>query len=221
MSKLIEIMHLIPGILKLILTSMTIFLASSIDDLIVLTLHLASKSHKKNKFSQKEISYGYFIGIFILVFLSLFVSVPMMGISYKYLGFLGLIPIYRGVALLLHINKEVSTFVELPDHKFVDFLKNYFSPNLLIMVAITLVNGGDNVSMYIPFFSSIKYYVILIVPLFFVYNYYWLKLSQKLVELKQINYVLSKHGNKIVPYLMIGVGIYIILRNGTLTYLLR
>ena len=47
MSKLIEIMHLIPGILKLILTSMTIFLASSIDDLIVLTLHLASKSHKK------------------------------------------------------------------------------------------------------------------------------------------------------------------------------
>ena len=89
------------------------------------------------------------------------------------------------------------------------------------MIAITLVNGGDNVSMYIPFFSSIKYYVILIVPLFFVYNYYWLKLSQKLVELKQINYVLSKHGNKIVPYLMIGVGIYIILRNGTLTYLLR
>ena len=200
----------------IILASMIAFLSTSIDDLFILTLHFATSNEK---FSKKDIVYGHFSGIAFLISISLLASLPAMALSYKFIGFLGLIPIYRGIDLIFHQHKEGPIFPELPHNKITDYLKKHINQNILLVATITLANGGDNLAVYFPLFSSLKFYLLLIIPLFFIYTHYWVKLSEKLLELRQTAVIIKKYGHILIPYSMILVGIYVILRNGTLTYL--
>lgn len=204
------------GIFGVILASIIAFLSTSIDDLFILTLHFATSNEK---FDKKDIVYGHFIGITILILVSLLPSLGLMALPSHYIGFLGLIPIYRGIDLLFHYNKDLPLLADLPENRITIFLRKYFNYNLLLVGMITLANGGDNLAMYLPLFSSLKWYVLLVIPLFFVYTYYWVKLGEKLVGIKQTTVLIKKYGHIFIPYSMILIGIYLIQKNGTLTFL--
>jgi len=207
---------MIGGIIGVILASLAAFLSTSIDDLFILTLHFATSNEK---FDKKDIVYGHFIGITILIVVSLLPSLGFMTLPNHYIGLLGLIPIYRGIDLLFHFNKDLPLLSDLPDNRIVNFLRKYFNYNLLLVAMITLANGGDNIALYLPLFSSLKWFVLLVIPLFFLYTHYWVKLGQKLVGLKQTTTLIKKYGHVVIPYSMILIGIYIIQKNGTLTFL--
>lgn len=204
------------GFIGVILTSLLVFLSTSIDDLFILTLHFATSNEK---FDKKDIVHGHFIGISILIIVSLLPSLGFMALPNHFIGFLGLIPIYRGIDLLFHFNKDLPLLADLPDNKVVNFLKKYFNYNLLLVAMITLANGGDNLALYLPLFSALKWYVLLVIPLFFVYTHYWVKLGEKLVGLRQTTTLIKKYGHVVIPYTMIIIGIYLIQKNGTLTFL--
>lgn len=207
---------MIGGIIGVILASLAAFLSTSIDDLFILTLHFATSNEK---FDKKDIVYGHFIGISVLIFVSLLPSIGFMSLPNHYIGLLGLIPIYRGIDLLFHFNKDLPLLSDLPDNKIVNFLRKYFNYNLLLVAMITLANGGDNIALYLPLFSSLKWFVLLVIPLFFIYTHYWVKLGQKLVGLKQTTTLIKRYGHIFIPYSMILIGIYIVQKNGTLTFL--
>lgn len=200
----------------IILASIIAFLSTSIDDLFILTLHFATSDEK---FSRKDIVYGHFSGITLLILVSLLPSLGVMAMPDYFIGFLGLIPIYRGIDMLFHFNKDTHLIPDLPLNRFTTYLKKYVNQNLLLVATMTLANGGDNLAVYFPLFSSIKYYVLLVIPLFFIYTHYWVNLGEKLVGLKQTSFLIKKYGHITIPYSMIILGIYIILNNGTLTYL--
>lgn len=204
------------SIFGIIIASMLAFLSTSIDDLFILTLHFATSNEK---FDKKDIIHGHFIGISILILVSLLPSLGFMTLPSHYIGFLGLIPIYRGIDLLFHFNRELPLLGDLPENRITVFLRKFFNYNLLLVAMITLANGGDNLALYLPLFSSLKWHVILVIPLFFLYTHYWVKLGEKLVGLKQTTTLIKKYGHIFIPYSMILIGIYLIQKNGTIEFL--
>jgi len=86
---------------------------------------------------------------------------------------------------------------------------------------ITIASGGDNLGIYIPYFTSLSRSEILVVLGVFVVSIALLcYMSYRLAKISFISETLEKYERIIVPFVFIGLGLYIMIENGTLRYLL-
>lgn len=79
------------------------------------------------------------------------------------------------------------------------------------MAAITLANGGDNIGIYIPFFASLSWlglWIVIIVFLVLVAVY--CAIAYYLTRHPVVGKIIAHHGQKIVPFVLINLGIWII-----------
>src|SRR5690242_12508420 len=78
--------------MEIIITSVIAFVSTNIDDVFILILFYGN-----NKFKEREILVGQFLGIIALIAVSLIGSLIGLLIDPVYIGLLGLLPIYLGV----------------------------------------------------------------------------------------------------------------------------
>jgi cadmium resistance protein CadD (predicted permease) len=85
------------------------------------------------------------------------------------------------------------------------------------VAAITFANGGDNIGIYTPLFASMNLqgFVVTVIT-FLLLVIVWCLIAIWLTRQKHVAQVLSQYGHIIVPIVLIGLGIYIIVENGTL-----
>lgn len=86
---------------------------------------------------------GQYFGFSMIIFLSIVGSLSFFFISVSWIGLLGFVPIYMGVKGLFSLRSNKSN--EVIDNT---------SDSLFKVAAITLANGADNISIYIPMFAS-------------------------------------------------------------------
>jgi cadmium resistance protein CadD (predicted permease) len=132
---------------------------------------------------------------------------------------LGLIPIYIGLQQIL--NPETQT-PEIPSiasgkrsHPQFSGLMSYFNPLLAPqtynVAAITLANGGDNIGIYVPFFASLSWFKLLVVITTFLSLVgVWCAIAYGLTRQPMIGKVLNRYGHKVVPFVLIGLGLLIL-----------
>lgn len=202
--------------LGLFFSSIIAFISTGIDDLFILILHFLTMNEK---FKKEDIFNGYFVGIGTVILISLLTSLGFILLPNHYIGFLGLIPIYMGIHTLFHIKALEIPIIETPTNRYTKFLGKYINQNVVKVAAVTLANGGDNIGVYFPTFASAKHYIFIPIILFIVFAVLWVKLGYKLSEIKINSKRLKKYGYMLIPYILIILGIYIILKNGTLTFL--
>ena len=132
------------GMLEFFLLSITSFLGTSIDDLIVNIIFFSSTKSKKE---QWHIVIGKYLGLGTLLLVSLLASLGFGFLPMKAIGCLGLIPIALGVKALLSSQKQVGPAIREA--------KPVRGGSLIFQVAlITAANGADNISVYIPLFAG-------------------------------------------------------------------
>ena len=86
---------------------------------------------------------------------------------------------------------------------------------------ITIASGGDNLGIYIPYFTSLAFSEILIALVVFVISIAILCfISYKLAKISFVSETLEKYERIIVPIVFIGLGIFILVENGTIQTLL-
>ncbi|MBD2133984.1 cadmium resistance transporter [Sphaerospermopsis sp. FACHB-1094] len=198
------------------------FAATNIDDIIILLLLF---SQIDSNFRRRHIFIGQYLGFLAIIILSLPGFFGGLVIQREFIGLLGLLPIVIGIKYLLN-REEENTEVQTVNSDLLEssnpnpifaFLLSILHPNTYKVAAVTLANGGDNISIYIPLFAGQSFGslgIILIVFLSMVGV--WCGIAYLLSRQAAIGDILTRYGKALVPFVLIGLGLFIMYERGTL-----
>ncbi len=201
-----------------ILSALGSFIVTNIDDIFVLMLLFSQASSqakasngrtvKGNRIYPKDIVIGQYLGFALLVLISLLATFGVTLIPDQWVGLLGLIPIYLGVKLFIKCEDE--------DEGAILSSLNKFNKFYLSVAFITFANGGDNIGIYVPFFSTLNNnQLVITVVTFFIMVAVWCLIGYRLARVRYVSETLEKYGRWVIPIVFIGLGFYIMAENGS------
>ena len=188
--------------LAFILTAIGVFFVTDTDDLIVLLLlWLAADSPRQ----RRSIILGQYLGIITLILVAWLVSRGVLHYNLaSWTRFLGLVPLTLGSVGLYRwwrhrgqpaLSPIVSHVVSLP-----------------LVWSLTIGNGGDNLSIYIPYFTHLdrpEFAGVLVIFLSMIGL--WLFVSHQLARTTAATHFFARFGAWLSPLLFICVGLAILL----------
>ncbi|MBN3876668.1 MULTISPECIES: cadmium resistance transporter [unclassified Nostoc] len=199
-----------------ITTGAIAFIATNIDDIVILLLFF---SQINANFRPRHIVAGQFLGFTVLLMLSLPGLFGGLVLSKNWIGLLGLLPISIGISSL--VNREEDSSKEVlaaTEQAQTSTITSFFSPQAYSVAAVTIANGSDNISVYVPLFASCNLESFLVIlGLFFLLLGVWCYVAYKLINNRVIADVLTDYVNYLVPFVLIGLGVFIVLKSEALS----
>jgi cadmium resistance transport/sequestration family protein len=200
------------GFMTTVIAGITAFAATNIDDLVLLTLFFAQVNAS---FRPIQIVVGQYLGVTILILASLPGYLGGLVIPKAWLGLLGLLPIAIGISQLLKPEAEQNMVQTVSDQsdQTAPFHK-LLSHQTYTVAAVTVANGGDNISIYVPLFANSNLVGLsLILGTFMVMIAAWCGLAYVLARHPAIAHTVANYGQRIVPWVLISLGVYILLES--------
>ena len=196
-----------------ILSAVATFVSTSIDYLVILIILY---SQKKNHQRSGRILAGQYLGLSILILVSLLAAFAFHLIPQDWIvGFLGLVPLFLGIRAAVHRESEEEEDEVLSSSK-------KYGSLVGSIAAITIASGGDNLGIYIPYFTTLNSLEICLVILIFAALTFLLNfISKRISYLKPIGGTIEKYEHIIVPVVFIALGIYIMAENGTISHFFK
>lgn len=185
-----------------LLTSIVAFVSTNIDDIFLLMLFYAA-----GRFSRTSIVLGQYLGIGTLVIISFIGAYIGSFFDQRYVGLLGLFPIYLAVREGIGLFRKVDG----------DDKENEFkSSGVLAIAGVTIANGGDNVGVYIPLLTAMSVSEkIQMMIVFAVATYLWCRGAQYLAYHPLVAKQLSKYGHLLTPVVFFFLGVFILIESRT------
>ncbi|MEH2266502.1 cadmium resistance transporter [Nostoc sp.] len=199
-----------------ITTGAIAFIATNIDDIVILLLFF---SRINASFRPRHIVAGQFLGFTVLLILSLPGLFGGLVLSKNWIGLLGLLPMSIGISSLVNREEDSSLeVVAVTEETEKSTINSFFSPQAYSVAAVTIANGSDNISVYVPLFASsnLESFVV-IIGLFFLLLGIWCYAAYKLTNYRVIADVLTRYINNLVPFILIGLGAFIVLESQALS----
>lgn len=199
----------------------TSFVATNIDDIIILMLFF---SQVNEKFRPRHIIIGQYLGFTVLILATLPGILGGLVIPKMWTGLLGLLPIIIGIKQLLSRENESLEVQAVSDelnqvpnrHPIVAALTKLISTQATNVAAVTVANGGDNISIYIPLFASNNLVSLgVILGIFYILIGVWCAVAYLLTRQPAVAKILTRYGNAISPFVLIGLGIFILIESGS------
>jgi cadmium resistance transport/sequestration family protein len=203
-------------------TGIPAFVATNIDDLVLLTLFF---SQVNQRLRPRHIVSGSYLGLIALVGISALMSLGRWAIAPAWIGLLGLVPIGLGIRQLFWPEVEDDSAEELADSgitdaqspRYLSWLKRLIAPQCYQVAAVTIANGGDNIGIYTPLFASSSAIELLTIwTVFLISMGFWCYGAYRLATQPHLADGLAKYGRSIVPVVLIGLGLFILWKNGTI-----
>ena len=165
------------------------------DDLLLLVMFFLLYNHRK-----KEIIIGQYLGMGVIIGLSLILSYSIEKLALFDLRYLGIIPIALGV----------KTFFDKEDEE--GDVKSIHSSLIIQLMLLTLLNGTDNIIVYVSLFSSLEAKNLLFcVLIFLMMTAVWCVMAVGLVKHERVRRQLIRYKRWIIPIVLIYVGINVLL----------
>ena len=183
------------------------FAATNIDDLFILIAFFANPN-----FTPSQVALGQYLGMATLIAASVLGSLVTLVIPRSEIGFAGLLPLILGLRQLAgsSITGEVDAHGKPPRQ----------SSNVLAVATVTMADGGDNIGTYIPFFATLDTPEIVgVILLFLGLTGAWCLAAYHLVQHPTVGAPIRRYGRRILPYVLIALGITIFWRSGALAAL--
>jgi cadmium resistance transport/sequestration family protein len=212
----------LPDIIRSTGTGILAFVATNIDDLVLLTLFF---SQVNQRLRPRHIVSGSYLGLIFLVGISTLASLGRWTIATAWIGLLGLVPIGLGIRLLLWPEADDDSLGDLADPdiattqspRYPGWLKRFIAPQCYQVTAVTIANGGDNIGIYTPLFASSSAIELLTIwAVFLISMGLWCYGAYRLANQPKLAKGLAKYGRSIVPFVLIGLGLFILWENGTI-----
>lgn len=203
------------------IAAVTAFAATNIDDIIILMLFFSQVS---SNFRPRHIIIGQYLGFIVLIAASLPGFFGGMLLPKTWVGLLGFLPLVIGISQIWQSEdtEDQVQAVSLPSSTakfrlpFVSSLISLLAPQTYQVAAVTIANGGDNISIYVPLFASSNLFrLIAILIIFFALVSVWCYIAYWLSRHRAIAPVLTRYSHRIVPFVLIGLGIYILVESET------
>ncbi|MCU0550372.1 MAG: cadmium resistance transporter [Leptolyngbya sp. Prado105] len=194
--------------------AITAFVATNIDDILVLMLFC---SQIERGFRRRQIVAGQYLGFLVLLLASLPGFFSGFLIPRPWIGLLGLLPIAIGLSQLRQSEGDEEMQIVYPNKS---SFAGILSPQTYQVAAVTIANGGDNIGIYLPLFASSNWVELsIIVTVFFLMIGLWCAIAIYLAHHPLMTRPLTQYGKRIVPLILIGLGLYILWESKTYTLL--
>lgn len=178
------------------------FVATNLDDLLILGLLFASPA-----FRNSAVVGGQLLGMLILTGTSLLGAAGGRLLPDAVVGLLGLLPLAYGVKMLRAPEDQEEVAAE---HALAEALPR----GILTVTAMTVANGGDNLGVYIPLFTTHEgLEVAMMASLFMLLTLVWCALGYGLVSHPELKPRIEKYGHRILPWVLVVLGLSILLES--------
>jgi cadmium resistance transport/sequestration family protein len=195
-------------LISTVIMAIVSFASTNIDDLLVLILFFSQINHVLER---RHIIIGQYFGIGALTTISIIGAFGISVFPHEYVGLLGLVPIYLGAKMYV-VKKE--------SQERGDTCQSLISPNVVSVFSVTFANGGDNIGVYIPLFTSMSLAGVLVTVIIFgLLTALWCFIALKLTERPIVQRNIEKYKQLVVPIIYIGLGVYILMKNDTLSFI--
>jgi cadmium resistance transport/sequestration family protein len=202
------------------------FAATNIDDIVILMLFFAQVN---TTFHPKHIIMGQYLGFTAIILFSLPGFFGGLILPKAWIGFLGVVPLIIGIANLMNCEAdrgEVQTVsgevvhTKLHQSPMVASLARLLTPHTFNVAAVTLANGGDNIGIYVPLFANCNLPSLgVTLGVFYLLIGAWCSIAYWLTRQAAIARPIARYGRTVMPFVLIGLGIYILTDSGSLQLL--
>ncbi|GAB2452309.1 cadmium transporter [Hymenobacter qilianensis] len=185
------------------------FAVTNVDDLLLLGLFFSNP-----RYPARSVVIGQFLGVAFLVGISLVGLVLGKFGQPQWIGWLGLVPILIGLRAAWRLR----------DNSVVEVAPQAVSTGstVLQVAAITIANGADNVSVYVPLFATLPAVVVgLYCGVFAAMVGVWCLVSYYLVQYPGLSRLLTRYGHVILPFFLMALGGWILYETKAYTLVLR
>lgn len=200
--------------LTTIVSAIVSYIATSIDYIVILVVLFAQVKNRKG--GVRDIVLGQYLGFTILIVISLLAAFGLAFIPQQWIGLLGLIPIFIGLKVLFEKDEGDEEDEEILEST------NRFSSFILSVTVIMLAAGGDNLGVYIPYFTVLNTIELIVtIVIYYIAAAVLLYLCQRVSAVKGISETVEKYEKIIVPIVFLALGIMIMSENGTFSMILN
>lgn len=187
-------MHSLAEVLQTIGIAAVMFAATNADDLVLLTIFFAQPGCRPS-----QVVLGQLAGIGSLIAISYTVSMLALAVPHGWVPWLGIIPVYLGIRWLRRSPED------------------HAAPPVTAWWAIagvTMANGADNLGVYIPAFAmQTGGEKVLTGVVFFVLTVLWCLIARGATQHRTAGPALSRICGRAAPFVLIGIGLWIIARH--------
>ena len=194
--------------IQTILSSVLVFVATSVDELVVLTTIFAYAERRK---AVGQVYAGQLMSQVVLLTISVLAASGIEAVSQRGIGLLGIVPIVLGIRVLLDRGGEEDEAQDTANR-----LRSSASFTLVVAL-IAIGGGGEELAVFIPFLGSLAMpelvvalvTLVLLVPV-------WCRVSQRIASIKRIQGWIARYQRIFVPVVFISLGVFVIIDSGIL-----
>jgi cadmium resistance protein CadD (predicted permease) len=196
------------GIFAVALTAVALFAATNVDDFVVLTV-LSISSHASGQPRRWHIWAGQYAGFAVLIAVSLAAAAGLALVPLHWLWLLGLLPLGLGLAKLVSAIRA---------HRSGEQASPAAATGLAGVTGLTVANGGDNLSAYIPVFrTSSAAAIAVIIAVFIAGVGVYCLASIRIAGHRKVIQAIQRWGQWVIPVVFILIGFYIFFKTGALS----
>jgi cadmium resistance protein CadD (predicted permease) len=189
-----------PLVAELVL-AVVVFASTDVDDIVVLIAFFADP-----RLRPRQIVLGQYFGIGALCAVSIAGSFAALILPLSHIGLLGLAPIAIGAKKLWDARRGAAVTVEAKRH----------AAGIVAVALVTIANGGDNIAVYTPLFASRGAGDIAVfLAVFLAMTGIWCLLARWIVRHPMIGAPIRRSGHRIVPLVLIALGVLILVESGS------
>ena len=198
---------------ELLGVAVALFISTNIDDVFVLVGFFAD-----SKYRTPEIIAGQYLGIAILVGISILTSLLSFSIPRPYIGLLGIVVIALGLKKLIGLFTEPAPAGDtLPDVS-----TKYRHSRIVSVLLVTLANGGDNIVIYTPTFAVRSHKELAVIALVFaMMTSIWCLVAHAAVNHPKLRTHFRRYGRIASPIVFTAIGFLVMFQADTFRLLFR
>ena len=197
--------------LQNLITAILAFASTNVDDIFILILFFGNR-----RLRPFTIITGQYLGIAALVVTALAGAYLGGFFDPRYVGLLGLFPIYLAIKQcieLLRTNSGKSDAEQDPTISTTGVLSG-----ILAVTGVTIANGADNIGVYIPLLATLSAAEkIQLVIVFAILILVWCLLAKYLASRPLIARQPGRYGHVIMPVVLLILGAYILIESNSLS----
>ncbi|MCE3551683.1 cadmium resistance transporter [Pseudonocardia sp. RS11V-5] len=184
------------------------FAVTNIDDILVLALFFGQAAGRRS--AEIRVAAGQYLGFLAILAASVVGALGAGLLPDSVIPYLGLLPLLLGIRAAWQVWRHHDDADE--DARGTD---SSAGPSILAVAAVTFANGGDNIGVYVPVFTTSGIGGMVVHCLvFLVLVAVWCALGRFFATRPLVARALSRWGHIVLPIVLIGIGLLILVEGG-------
>ena len=191
-----------------VLLAVGLYATTNIDNFVVLAAFYADRSYRAG-----QVTVGAYLGLAVIVAVSAGGAAAASTVPHRYIGLLGVVPLTLGAVRLVALVRggrppDPDTTVGVGRHR------------PLVVGAVTVGNGADNIAAYVPIFATRSLgESSLIIVVFVVAAGVWCAAAHGIAHARWTSPIIDRVSHLVVPVVYLALGVSILVFSGTIGWL--